>query len=84
MTKIERLKVIATNEHFTTCKCCGFVYMPMASWTVNNCPKCKPMDHQIKYVDPDVEYLNTEVRLDEEISQEHLFDGNVTYKQLGL
>ena len=84
MNKIVRLNTLVQSGAFITCKCCGYTYVPMTKRAETNCPKCKPLDHQMKYVDPDIAYLHEEVRLEEEVSQEYLFDGNVTYRQLGL
>lgn len=29
------------KSYFTTCKHCGFTYMPMSEKTTKECPKCK-------------------------------------------
>ena len=84
MTQTERLKVIASSKYFMTCQCCGFTYMPMTVRTEKRCPKCEPMSRQIKIVDPDMTYLLTEMRCEEEVNMDCLYDGNITYAELGL
>lgn len=79
-----RLKVISSSKHFKSCKCCGFTYLPMTKWAVENCPKCEPMESKTKFVDPDVEYLKGEMLTEESVNMNNMHDGNITYKQLAL
>ena len=71
---MSRLAMLASNEHFTTCNCCGFVYLPMTKRAADNCPKCKPIEQQMKYVDPDIAYLNNEAQEIEEVNTDYLND----------
>jgi len=71
-----RLELIKTNDHFLTCGCCGFTYMPLTAATMKDCPKC--------LIDSDRVYLDSQQVTEETVSHDELFDGGLTYKQLGL
>ena len=68
MDKASRLKAIASSSIFTTCNCCGFVYLPMNKNTVNNCPIC-----QGQITDEDDDYIKSEQIIYEDVNSEDFF-----------
>ena len=63
------LEALKKSPVFTTCSCCGFIYLPMSKRTLTSCPKCEPISNKM-FVDADEEYLNSEVREYEVVSHE--------------
>ena len=55
------LKALKMSKLFTTCSCCGFMYLPMSKRTLTHCPKCEPIDNKM-LVESDEDYLNSEVK----------------------
>lgn len=67
--KTTRFKMLSKHDVFNTCKCCGFIWLPMNSYSVTNCPKCSPSSNKM-IIDDDVEYLMCELKTSEIISHD--------------
>ena len=63
------LKALKASTVFTTCECCGFIYLPMSKRTLEHCPKCEPIGSKMA-VETDEDYLANEVREYEAVSHE--------------